>query len=295
MVADRGLRVVRAKAFAKINLTLRVLGLRDDGYHDLQTRLQSLALHDSLTVTARDGPVQIACDDPACPVDGTNLVWRAAERMWRASGRRSEVTGIGVRIVKRIPMQAGLGGGSSDAAAAMRALAKLWRLDFSTARMHRIASDLGTDVPFFLEGGTALGVGRGDVLVAQPDGPVAWVVLVLPSFGVSTAVAYGWWDADNRGRRGRMHASFSVEDLRNDLEAPVARHHPRIGRIVRALKRLDASHAAMSGSGSAVFGLFRTRARAEAAAAAMGGRSLRTLVTRTIDRASYRDAVQLER
>ena len=287
----RRLRVVRAEAFAKINLTLRVLGLRDDGFHELQTRFQSLALHDSLTFTPREGPLRIACDDPACPVDGTNLVWRAAERMWRASGRRSEVAGIGVRIVKRIPMQAGLGGGSSDAAAAMRALAKLWHLHLSTVRMRRIASDLGADVPFFLEGGTALGVGRGNVLVAQPDGPSAWVVLVLPSFGVSTVAAYGWWDADSRARRGRLHAPFSALELRNDLEAPVARRYPQIGRIVRALTRLGASHAAMSGSGSAVFGLFPTRARAEAAAAAIGGRSLRTLVTRTIDRASYQNTM----
>lgn len=298
MPGERRVRTGRVNAFAKINLTLRILGRRDDGYHEVRTRLQSLALHDSLTFAVHDGPFQITCDDPECPVDATNLVWRAAERLWRASGRRSMVSGVSVRIAKRIPMQAGLGGGSSDAAAALRALAKLWRLDLPPARMQRIAAELGADVPFFLQGGTAIGIERGDVVRAQPDAQPSWVVLVLPSFGVHTIAAYRWWDADNRaavlkGRRvgiraGREMSRVSAEEVSNDLEGPVARRHPQIGRIVRGLKRAGASHAAMSGSGSAVFGLFQTRAGAVAAAAVMSGRSCRTLVTRTIDRASYR-------
>jgi len=128
-----------------------------------------------------------------------------------------------VRIAKRIPMQAGLGGGSSDAAAALRALAKLWRLDLPPARMQRIAAELGADVPFFLQGGTAIGIERGDVVRAQPDAQPSWVVLVLPSFGVHTIAAYRWWDADNRaavlkGRRvgirgGREMSRVSAEEV----------------------------------------------------------------------------------
>jgi 4-diphosphocytidyl-2-C-methyl-D-erythritol kinase len=306
-------RVVRVSAPAKINLTLQMLGVRADGYHELRTRLQSLALRDTLTFTTRTGPFQISCSDPACPADSTNLIWRTAERMWRAAGHRSAVAGLAVRVVKRIPMQAGLGGGSSDAAATMRALAALWRLDLGRRRAHRMAADLGADVPFFLEGGSALGVGRGDVLVPLADAPAAWVVVVLPDYGVSTRDAYGWWDVDNPGavaRRPAAHtrktntarlavarAAGSVEGCLpsrpvNDLQPAVARRHPEISRIVRALERLGSTCAAMSGSGSAVFGLFETRARAEAAAAAVAGRSRRTLVTRTIDRATCRGLLQ---
>src|SRR5580704_8380869 len=124
---ERAWRVVRATAFAKINLTLRVLGIRSDGYHELRTVLQSLDLHDSLTFTSAgepDGsgvePFCIECTDRACPTDRTNLVWRAAEALWRAARRRGQPAGVRVRLVKNIPMQAGLGGGSSDAAAALR-------------------------------------------------------------------------------------------------------------------------------------------------------------------------------
>ena len=284
----RAPRVVRVNAFAKINLSLRVLGARADGYHELRTTFQSLALHDTLTFTERKGPFQIVCDNPACPVDANNLVWRAAERLWRVAGHRSALTGLSVRIAKKIPMQAGLGGGSSDAAAAIRALAAWWRIDLRARRVRQVAADLGADVPFFLHGGTALGVGRGDVLVPIPDALKAWVVLVLPAFGVSTAEAYRWWDKDQRAARGPSPApGASPAGWTNDLEPPVARRHPQIARIGRALLRHGASHAAMSGSGSAVFGLFASRARAKAAAAAMGTRSCRVLMTRTLSRARH--------
>ncbi len=280
-------RVVRAKAFAKINLSLRVLGTRPDGYHEVRTTLQSLALHDTLTFTERSGPFQIVCDNPACPVDANNLVWRAAERMWRVAGHRRALTGLSVRIAKKIPMQAGLGGGSSDAAAAIRALAAWWRIDVDGRRVRQIAAGLGADVPFFLHGGTALGVGRGDVLVPIPDALKAWVVLVLPAFGVSTAEAYRWWDEDQGMARGPSHAlGASPTGWSNDLEPPVARRHPQIARIGKTLMRHGASHAAMSGSGSVVFGLFTSRAIAEAAAAAVGG-SCRVLMTSTMNRAKH--------
>jgi 4-diphosphocytidyl-2-C-methyl-D-erythritol kinase len=290
MAADRRVRTVRVAAFAKINLSLRILDVRTDGYHALRTRFQSLALHDSLTFTQRPGPFAIACDDPSCPVDESNLVWRAAARLWRVARTRGAVTGVGVRISKRIPMQAGLGGGSSDAAAAIRALMTLWHVDMPAPRVRRIAAELGADVPFFLHGGTALGVERGDVVIPNPDGPQAWVVLVVPAFGVSTAEAFGWWDEDRRA--AGFPTSDGADEPGNDLEGPVSRRHPQIARVATRLNRLGSFRAAMSGSGSAVFGLFRTRHEAEAAAAGFSGRSRRVLVTRTIGRQMYKKLSQ---
>jgi 4-diphosphocytidyl-2-C-methyl-D-erythritol kinase len=291
---------VRVRAFAKINLTLRVVGARPGGYHELRTTFQSLALHDTLTCRARPGPFHIVCGDEACPADETNLVWHAAEHMWANAGRRGTLRDVAVRITKRIPIAAGLGGGSSDAAAAIRALAALWRLGLTPARTRKIAAAIGADVPFFLEGGTALGVERGDVLRPLVDAPAAWVTLVVPAFGVSTAHAYRWFDVSvARPVAQPVARPFQVRDLRgaespalraerqNDLEAPVAARHPEIARLVKALGRAGASHAAMSGSGSAVFGLFDRRADASAAARALARRGRRVIVTRTLDRAGY--------
>ncbi|MGB7219578.1 MAG: 4-(cytidine 5'-diphospho)-2-C-methyl-D-erythritol kinase, partial [Vicinamibacterales bacterium] len=185
-------RAVRVSAFAKINLSLRVLGVRADGYHELRTVFQSIALHDTLTFRFERGPFRLDCSDPACPVDRTNLVWRAAERAWAAGRRRGEPHDVSVRIDKRIPMAAGLGGGSSDGAAALRVLASRWNVD--QARLPDLAASLGADVPYFLEGGTVLGLDRGDLLFPLVDTPASWVTLVMPNFGVSTKDAYGWWD-----------------------------------------------------------------------------------------------------
>ena len=291
---------VRVSAYAKINLSLRVLGSRPDGYHEVRTIFQSIALHDTLTVRPRRGPFALQCDDPGCPADKTNLVWRAAGHVWAASGRRGTMRDVEVRLSKRIPLQAGLGGGSSDAAAALRLFGSIWRVKEPSLR--EIAVTLGADVPYFLDGGTVLGIGRGDVLYRLVDHPAAWVTLVVPSFGVGTADAYRWWDEIGGSKRphptaGRRTAS-GLPDPSNDLQGPVAAHHPEITQIVRALRKAGAAHAAMSGSGSAVFGLFSRRPAAERAARALSksSRALsaagapglrRVLVTGTINRAAY--------
>ena len=196
---------MRALAFAKINLSLRVVGRRPDGYHELRTVFQSIALHDELTVRRTNGRFELTCDDVASPSGRANLVWRAAEAVWKAAGRSGAPRGVALHLVKRIPMQAGLGGGSSDAAAAVRALGRLWGV--SRARQRLIAIALGADVPFFLEGGTALGVDRGDLLFPLPDLPRSWVVVALPPFGVRTKDAFGWFDASAMDRRRRGVAS----------------------------------------------------------------------------------------
>ena len=297
---------VRVRAFAKINRSLRVLGTRADGYHELRTIFQSIALHDTITIRPIRGPFRLTCDDPACPVDGTNLIARAAARMWTASGRRGAMRDVAIDLRKRIPMQAGLGGGSSDAAAVLRALAGQWRVD--AAKVRAAAAALGADVPYFLEGGTALGLERGDLLFPLIDPPAAWVLVVLPDFGVSTKDAFGWLDlartaspsgsarvldgAVPAGAPGRRPGPRSTQRLTfpeavNDLEVPVAARHPEIRRIISAIRRAGAFEAAMSGSGSAVFGLFSARLAAAAAAKRLASPSRRTLLTRTLNRQKY--------
>jgi 4-diphosphocytidyl-2-C-methyl-D-erythritol kinase len=300
-------RRIAVPAFAKINLMLRVVGRREDGYHDLQTVFQSIALHDTVTLGQTGGALRLECDDPACPTDHTNLAWTAAARLWTACGRRGDPRGLVIHLAKRIPLEAGLGGGSSDAAATLVGLARLWRVD--EQRVHEVAVSLGADVPYFLEGGTTLGLGRGDLLFPLVDVAPFWVTLVFPSFGVSTREAYGWWDrahaarAKGSKRQTRLapHKSPTRHDaapaVMNDLQPPVATHHPSITRIADRLRRLGACHAAMSGSGSAVFGLFERRSAAERAAsdvftnrqllAGSGGCVGRVLITRTIGRSRY--------
>jgi len=288
----------RVRAFAKINLSLRVLGTRPDGYHELRTIFQSIALHDTLTIRIARGPFRLTCDDPNCPADYTNLIWRAADAVWKAARRRGAPRDVAIDLQKRIPMNAGLGGGSSDAAAAVRIFARMWGVDEPRARA--IGRDLGADVPYFFEGGTVLGLERGDLLFPLIDRPRAWVVLVLPDFGVSTKDAFAWWDERHRPGARRLQPSVSSRRraasdrsaeafaLQNDLEGVVSDRHPAIARIVSRLRSAGATHAAMSGSGSTVFGLFESELAAARAARAIASGSRLTHVTTTLARARYR-------
>jgi 4-diphosphocytidyl-2-C-methyl-D-erythritol kinase len=269
------------RAFAKINLDLQVLGLRPDGYHELRTTFQAIALSDTLTFTKSGGPFKIECDDPAFPADRTNLIWKAAERVLRLAGRREVPSGVSVRVEKNIPMQSGLGGGSSNAAAALRALCVLWRVPASAGELHHAAARLGADVPYFLEGGTALGFHRGDLLCPLDDIEPSWVVIVVPEFGVSTKEAFGWWDQRNTGRIAQVGRVGQV-GRSNDLQHVVAKRYPIVSKLVRKLLNEGAFHASLSGSGSAVFGLFRRRSDAQAAARLLAGP--RTFVTPTLSR-----------
>jgi 4-diphosphocytidyl-2-C-methyl-D-erythritol kinase len=293
---SRALVPVQIRAFAKINVTLRVLGIRYDGYHELRTVLQSVALHDRLLFEPTRRAFEIVADHPSCPVDRTNLVWRAAALVWRAAGHRGAPRGVRVTIKKRIPIQAGLGGGSSDAAAALRVLSSWWQPGIESSRLHRLASTLGADVPFFLQGGAALGVERGDRLFALADAPPAWVVLAQPDFGVSTADAYGWFDERMRASKDHLSSqprpssrpSGPYMDGGNDLQSPVQERHPAIARLNSALHRHGAVWAAMSGSGSAVFGLFDAEQTATRAADLVRGPRCLALTTRTVSARQYR-------
>jgi len=274
------------RAPAKVNLDLRVLGRRTDGYHALHTVFQTLDLHDTVIVEATRGPFTLHGDPLLMPIDRTNLVWRAAEALWRARGRTGEPRGARVKVVKRIPAQAGLGGGSSDAAAALVGLSRVWKLDDRLETLQPIAAGLGADVPFFLIGGTALGLGRGGDLYALVDAAPRHVVIVLPSFGVSTADAYRWLAEDRVVARWTLADDGSSGPARNDLEGPVESRHPEIARIRETLRALGAEPARMSGSGSAVFGLFRAERAARSAAAKLARSGFRAIVTRTRKRSA---------
>jgi len=289
------LRSVTLPSFAKINLDLRVLGTRPDGYHDLKTVFQSLALFDGVTVTARRGPLTVTCDEPDIPTDQRNLVWKAASLLHRvATGKSSAPRDIAIDLRKRIPSEAGLGGGSSNAAMTLLALNKLWKLELDAPSLSRIGARLGADVPYFLVGGTALGLGRGDDIYPLADMPPVHVVILRPGFGVSTADAYTWFDEESR-RSAKEPAPRALPPgwpawsarLRNDLEMPVVRHHPAIGRIRQSLLDAGAAFAAMSGSGSAVFGLFERGDAARRTANDLARPGWLSLHTRTLSRREY--------
>jgi 4-diphosphocytidyl-2-C-methyl-D-erythritol kinase len=283
------------RAHAKINLDLRVLGTRVDGYHELRTVFQALSLHDTLECVPREGPFAIECDTPGVPLDRSNLIWRAAQALWHALRRPGPVRDVVVRLQKRIPIEAGLGGGSADAAAALLALARTWNAPVRPAQLTDVAATLGADVPFFLSGGTALGLGRGDEVYPLADLPRHWVVLVLFGFGVSTRDAYGWYDTERGLSRTPAREPQYVPgpwpsraaQMINDLEAPIARHHPEIDHAKTALRRAGALAAAMSGSGSAVFGLFQRRPDAGAAVTRLQAAGWRVLLTESLGRGEY--------
>jgi 4-diphosphocytidyl-2-C-methyl-D-erythritol kinase len=260
------MRTVIVRPSAKVNLTLRVGPIRPDGFHDVRTLLQSIGIADTLTVSARRGPFAFDCRAPGVPTDETNLVWRAARALWTAAGREGEPRDAHVRLDKVIPHEAGLGGGSADAAGALNALNLIWETKQSRKELHRVAATIGADVPFFLLGGTALGAGKGDELYPVDDLARLGVVIVKPSFGVATADAYRWLDEDRAAgvtalateRSREVHVGWETDPLviSNDLEAPVVRRRPEILEVIEACYREGAQVAAMTGSGSAVFALF---------------------------------------
>ncbi len=167
------------RAHAKVNLDLRIFGTRADGYHELRTVFQSIDLHDTLTCAERAGPFILKTRSAAIPKDHSNLVWKAAAALWKALGRGGDPTDTVVTIEKAIPMEAGLGGGSSDAAAALLGFARLWG-GAPVTLLREVAAGIGADVPFFLSGGTALGLGRGEEIYPLVDLPTHWIVVICP-------------------------------------------------------------------------------------------------------------------
>ena len=252
--------MLKLPSFAKINWTLRVLGKRRDGYHEIATVLQSISLCDEISFELReDDEIRLTCDDQAIPIDDSNLIVRAA--------RALSSTGVNVRLAKKIPAKGGLGGGSSNAAVTLLALNRLWRLGLSDANLREIGAQLGADVPFFFEGGTAVATGIGTQLERVRDVGRRWLIIVTPNASVSTATAYASLKAPSLTTSESipiLASSFtepffgnnSQWPLHNDFEGVIFEIEPEIRRAKSALLDAGARDALLAGSGSSVFGIF---------------------------------------
>jgi 4-diphosphocytidyl-2-C-methyl-D-erythritol kinase len=255
--------MISVPAYAKINLDLRVLAKRADGYHELRTIFQTISLADSIGLEFEPAS-RTEIEIQGNVVIEDNLMARAAKLVLEETGLSGRVH---FKLEKRIPMGAGLGGGSSDAAAVLRALPRVIGAFIVPDRLHEMAASLGSDVPFFLYGGTAVGLGRGEEVYPLPDLPALHGLLVTPDIHVSTPDAYRAL-SERLGKDGtsKKLAAFArvawTEDLslaRNDFEGVVFELHPELARIRAALENSGAVCARMTGSGSAIFGLFRER------------------------------------
>ena len=261
---SRGSRELALRTSAKVNLALEVLGKRADGYHEIATVLQAVDLFDRIVLGAAD-TLSLDTDDPDLPTDDGNLMMRAARLLQKAAGIEA---GARIRLQKRIPVAAGLGGGSSDAAATLWGLNRLWKLRWPAARLRELAVELGMDVPFFLGPGRAVATGRGEQLAALPGGGGYALVLVNPRVPLSTREVYGrvpaGWHAEPVGTERVIDAlrtrsvSRVAAALTNNLEAVVEPVLPVIGRMKAALLAAGALGAIMSGSGPTVFGMARS-------------------------------------
>jgi 4-diphosphocytidyl-2-C-methyl-D-erythritol kinase len=285
-------KTLRLPAFAKVNLCLHVLGRRPDGYHELRTIFQAISLHDTLELSLAPSAagITLETDDAGLPVGRENLVCRAIEAIRGEIGLRG---GVHAKLEKRIPVARGLGGGSSDAAAALIGMLRLTKKKVPLARLMEIGASLGADVPFFLFGGRALATNRGDEIYPLTDAPKRSILVVSPKgIGVSTKDAYQWLSQEltNRSKPPNIWGFCALcwsrpGAVSNDFEGPVFSRHPRLGEIRAGLLKRGAADAALAGSGSAVFGVFRNPAQARRAARAFPEDSV--FVVETLSREKY--------
>src|SRR3954471_11529493 len=304
-------------SFAKINLGLRIGPLRADGFHELRTVYQTIALHDMVSVSfGRGSGIEIRCKDPRVPTDSTNTCVKTVERAMQALKVRGRVV---IEIEKRLPVQGGLGGASGNAVAALLALEGSLRKELPAAERLRIAAEVGSDIPLFLIGGTVLGVSRGEEVYSLPDLPPTACVIALPEIAISTPKAFAEWDEEAKltpstqsdrmlefsreisawlnaaqiGRRsgvsarGGGRAENPLLDLvrtgiENDFEKVVFPEHPELCEVKRVLERWGAVYASLSGSGAAVYGLFESKLRADSAAKKLEKSGTRAVVTSTL-------------
>jgi len=322
---------VTVRSFAKINLGLRIGALRPDGFHELRTVYQTVALHDEIRVSVvRGSGIEIRCDDPRLPTDSTNTCWRIVERAMDSLKARGRVI---IEIEKRLPVRGGLGGASGNAVAALLALELALKKQLPAAEELRIAAEVGSDLPLFLIGGTVLGVGRGEEVYPLPDLPAMPCVIATPKIAVSTPKAFADWDSmcasknDSKltplapsdrmnvcsreisawllaglGNIGRRRSGVSARGggraetlqldlvrtgIENDFEKVVFPQYPELRQVKNVLERAGAQHASLSGSGSAVYGLFATRDQASAAAKKLVKAGFPAVATTTLTRLQY--------
>lgn len=284
---------ITVHAPAKINLVLRILDRRPDGYHNVWSLMQTVRLEDELSISINPGhsAINLRCDDPSLKADHSNLVYRAAAAVLEQSG---QAVGLDIALAKRIPMGAGLGGGSSDAAATISGLNRILKLEWSPKRMAQVGQTLGSDVPFFFFAPVATVSGRGEMVTPVRIIESRWVVLVNPSFPVETKWAYQQLSESRTGvvPISRFHAALDteaelswkqvLEAVENDFEAPVFHAYPLLRDIKQRLTARGAEVALLSGSGATVFGIFQDEAGARSAQASfLNERTFKVFVAET--------------
>jgi 4-diphosphocytidyl-2-C-methyl-D-erythritol kinase len=269
---------ITVHAPAKVNLILRILDRRADGYHNLWSIMHTVALEDDVRIraTSSQNGIRLICDMAGLSVDHTNLVWKAASAVLRQAGLS---VGVEVELRKRVPMGAGLGGGSSDAAATIFGLNQMLKLGWSAAQMGEVGQGLGSDVPFFLFAPSAVVTGRGEAVKSVTIDDRRWIVLVKPAFGIETKWAYQELAATRSEVRPLSTAQKAMDRgdrvtwsqldaaAENDFESPVFARYPLLQQIKRTLQELGAQLALLSGSGATVFGLFSEESAARRAGA----------------------------
>jgi len=277
--------LLKLPSFAKINWTLRILGRRPDGYHEVATLLQSISLCDELTFDLReDDQITLTCDDPFIPVDATNLVVKAARALHGNHGAN-------IHLAKRIPAKGGLGGGSSNAAVTLLALNYLWRLELEDTDLIRIAAGLGADVPFFLMGGLVEGTGTGTDLCSLAESDQKHLIVITPNATVSTADAYAALNPRSLTTSDSAPI-LSSSSLHNDFEAVIFEIEPEIRRAKEALLDAGARGALLAGSGSSVFGIFDDEAARDRAFGQLKREAgWRIFCCRTVSRTEYLQAM----
>ena len=265
------------RAYAKINIGLDVLRRRADGYHEVKMIMQTVDIYDELVLERRKEPgIELCMDNRELPSGGDNLICRAADLLFR---EKKITGGVNISLTKRIPIAAGMAGGSADAAAALRGVNELFDLGYSLTELQALGVGLGADIPYCLAGGTMLSEGIGEILTPLPAPPAAHLVIAKPDINVSTAFVYGNLHADSLAWHpdiDGMIAALQKGDLDgitgrlgNVLETVTVKAHPVIEQIKELLRKQGAENALMSGSGPTVFGIFKEKETAARAAEAV--------------------------
>lgn len=281
-------RIVKL-GYAKINLTLDVLGKREDGFHEVEMVMQSIDLADRIEMTKQD-TISISCSQQDVPLDSTNLVYRAAEALKEYAGYKG---GVHIDLQKQIPVAAGLAGGSTDAAATLKGLNQLWELGLSEEELAKIGASLGSDIPFCIKGGTSVARGRGEKLQPITNPPTLDLILIKPNFSVSTKEVYGAFDITKVNQKpdtDEMVEAIENGDifkiagnLRNVLESVTLEMHPEISELKEKLLAAGARAALMSGSGPTIFAIADNGFVAEKIAEKVRQDGLEVIITRTIN------------
>lgn len=276
---------------AKVNLFLAVVGSRDDGYHDIVTLFQPVSLWDEVTLAPGRGKVCITGNDPAIPWDKRNICFRAAKLLLETAGCTD---GVSIDVRKAIPSGAGLGGGSSDAAATLVGINELFSLNLSEDRLRGIALEIGSDIPFFVFGQPAIGRGRGEFLEKAPGLPGGYIVIVKPGISVSTKWAYSNINFLLTREKSELTLKLLLEGLRhfpngeldtyNSFESGVVENFSEIESILQECREQGALLCSLSGSGSACFAVFYERNRAEEVVNNFIAKGLFARVTRPVNR-----------